>query len=187
MAIPISLDAESAQCPHCDTRYRIVSRELVSCRQKDRRYVLVTREPSGRTRPRSLRPTKQLHFDEGSWITLVWRGSALVGIADQSSGYWFPQLQRSRISGYGRLWAFCLATAGLLSLFYLERIGAEMLSLYRGNHSLMLVWLVLLCAAAAPPAVWALRVLARGETDVLAPDDEDPFAPDGDLSDPFES
>jgi len=187
VVIPIKLDDERCRCPGCETSYRLLSRELVSVRSRvdergGYRHLLLTREAGGRTRPRALHTVKPVQFVISGWLTLVWRGSTLVGIVtDQARPYWLPQeAPATAASRYGRVWSVCLAAATLIGLVYLTRIGTEVSRLHAAGRAPLVVWFALALAVLAPLAWWALRTASEGEPeqDLLAPDEDDPFALD---------
>lgn len=85
---------ETVVCPRCLRRYTTATRKLVaidSRRIANGRYayLLTTEEPGGGRRLRHLEAQEGLRLIAGTEITMVWRGSRLAGISDQSSGTWF--------------------------------------------------------------------------------------------------
>jgi hypothetical protein len=172
--------ATKTRCPSCKRSYGLLTRLVAEARARvDRNgrrfYDYVTREPDGRTRLRSAAVSGRVEIRPGRWYTFVSRGDRLMGVADQSQGYWLPVPHQERTTGSDKLWRLLTWACLLLAVAQgLRLLGFAQQTISTSPASLLAL-LILAVLLAAPLAQWALSVAADEEEE----DEEidDPFAP----------
>lgn len=160
--LPVAVEASSVRCPVCRSRFRLITRQVRSShsRKLDARrtlYELVTREGADRVRLRRLVAPASVTFAPHSWVTLVYDGEALRGVAEQTASVWYPVPAFTVKSGVLRhLLAFLGALCLLLAALQLDRLVPALESVARrpqGALSLVVLAVFLL----APALLWALQ------------------------------
>lgn len=174
---PIRAEREDARCPNCHRRFRVLTRFVTEARKRidGARYFydFLSVEEGGRERMRSQLVSRDTKIQPRSWVTFVWRGERLIGIADQQDGYWFPVNFAPRPPRFRRLTRLLLAACGLLIVLQALSLLDSAQALIADAPQALLVLLALLAIFLAPLALWALEALSAEEDE-----DEivDPFA-----------
>jgi hypothetical protein len=160
--IEITAEASEARCPVCRRYYRVVTRQLKSVHStrlgsERTRYDITTIEGPDRTRPRHFEALPTTRLVPNYWITLVYRGPRLLGIADQTTSFWHPQPIFALTHKPLRRLLFMLSVVCLLlAAVQLQRLLPALRAV--GSHSSGQVALVAaLVFALAPAFLWVLQ------------------------------
>lgn len=102
--IEISEDEVSIRCHNCQRRLLVLTRKISEIDVRKREdgwldYFLVTEEHYGKRARRIVAPPGP-RVRPGQWVTLVSRGQHLLGIANQSTGVWYPISPKKREKGW---------------------------------------------------------------------------------------
>lgn len=161
--IAISVEATQARCPTCRRYFRLVTRELKSVQtsrleaQRVRIDVLTFEGERSRSRPRHFEALPTVHLTPGHWITLVYRGPRLLGIAEQTTSIWHPlPLFAVGLAPLRRLIFLLSVVCLLLAALQLDRLvpALQLISKHpSGVAALALVGGI----ALAPALLWALQ------------------------------
>jgi hypothetical protein len=189
-ATPQLLEIEASynevRCPTCRKRFRVVTRKVHETRSHQltaskTRYTLITYESEGRrTRPRIIEAQPSLQLSSGAWLTLVYRGERLVGIADQTSSFWYPvptfPSSHTSMQRLMRILTWTVLALALLQLTRLVPALGDTLSKPSGIIVLLLTVLLIL----APAILFTVQTLGIGQQKRYLPKSssqmDDPFA-----------
>lgn len=131
---PIEIEAEQtvAECPGCHRSFRLLTRRIAAASSQgipsgQYRYRLTTIEPLGGERRRTVIAQGGLPFAAGALVTLAYRGSRLVGVADQERMSWHPvdpvqprSTRRAEFAGY------LAAVVAVITLIEAARFALEL-------------------------------------------------------------
>lgn len=160
----ITSDATEVRCPKCRKRFRLVTRQIVGFTSQGldharTRYQLMTHEGKGRKRPRSFIGPTNVRLTMNGWVTLVYRGETLVGVADQTASYWYPiPVVPNKVRQGWRLVRVITLISALLIALQMFRFG-EKLQIVARNSSGLLVFVIALVVAGAPALLWTVQTL----------------------------
>ena len=162
----ISSDMVGIRCDVCHRYFRLITREVKETRKTNlehlqSRYQMFTVEERQRTRPRVFIAPNNVNVTAGDWATFVYRGERLVGLADQSSSYWYPiPVVPSKTKTAHRLVQILSLACILLVLLQLTRFFPA-LSDVTNKASGLGILLVAFLFLASPAILWSVQTLRQ--------------------------
>ena len=173
--------ATKVRCPSCHRHYSVLTRFVSSAharldRHGRRHYDFITREPGGRDRPRSIRVSQGVQIRPNTWITLVWRGDNLVGVADQTAnegeGAWLEIRLPPTRDPFDRIWQWALYACLVVTAMQALRLCGATASLVSSQAPAVLFLILFALAFFVPVIHWMITVATTEEDEPI----EDPFA-----------
>jgi len=160
-AFDIDPAQETATCPGCERSYRVITRRILRANSRSAEdglysYELITAEPEGGERRRTVVGQGGLPLVPGAVVTLTYRGPALVGVADQRRATWYAVAQaKPRAARLARFWAY-MAWVALL-VFVLEAARFAGLLSSASREALLGALLIAAALFALPLVLRAVR------------------------------
>lgn len=178
--IDIDPQATKVRCPKCRRYFSILTRFVDKTKARvDRKglrcYDFTTQEPGGRLRPRSVRVSRGVTIRPNTWITLVWRGDSLVGIADQTAnqgqGAWLEIHLTKKKGTFDRVWKATLFAGFLLAIIQIITLEGKLYDLASKHPVSMIFLLIFALVFFIPPVHWSITTALAEEEEPI----EDPF------------
>lgn len=160
--LQVTVEQDEVRCPGCKRRFTLASRYVVEARtlldeRRGLRFILVMREPEGHERPRTVPVVRGVQLQADAWVTLVYRGGFVVGIADHTNGRWYTLPFLEEVSPYTTLWHVLLSTCAVLGGIYLWRLARGIHGAASIEPAILVALVVFLLVSLAPLALWLVE------------------------------